>query len=177
MACWTASAKWAAGPALDGQRDMPLALSLTEWLGLTMEVGVFVHVGKSSNYEPRGERGIALQRLSSESNCQDWTKLLLLSILSVYLHPLFQVYWISRWFEEPRSSDLFAAVDWLNDVASKGTPTARSSRSRNMFGFGAAQPPSCSAKSAENAKNRGLVARICSESRRTVVRSFVRPNV
>ena len=33
MARWTASAKWAEGPALDGQRDMPLAISLTEWLG------------------------------------------------------------------------------------------------------------------------------------------------
>ena len=33
MARWTASAKWAAGPALDGQRDMPLALRLSEWLG------------------------------------------------------------------------------------------------------------------------------------------------
>ena len=33
MARWTASAKWAAGPALDGQRDMPLALSLSEGLG------------------------------------------------------------------------------------------------------------------------------------------------
>ena len=36
MACWTASAKWAEGPALDGQRDMPLTLSLTEWLGITV---------------------------------------------------------------------------------------------------------------------------------------------
>jgi len=34
MARWTASAKWAAGPALDGQRDMPLALRLSEGLGL-----------------------------------------------------------------------------------------------------------------------------------------------
>jgi len=35
MARWTASAKWAAGPALDGQRDMPLALRLSEGLGVT----------------------------------------------------------------------------------------------------------------------------------------------
>ena len=35
MARWTASAKWAAGPALDGQRDMPLALRLSEGLDLT----------------------------------------------------------------------------------------------------------------------------------------------
>ena len=34
MARWTASAKWAAGPALDGQRDTPLALTLSEVLGL-----------------------------------------------------------------------------------------------------------------------------------------------
>jgi hypothetical protein len=35
MAGWTASAKWAAGPALDGQRAMPLALRLSEGLGVT----------------------------------------------------------------------------------------------------------------------------------------------
>ena len=34
MARWTASAKWAAGPALDGRRAMPLALRLSEGLGL-----------------------------------------------------------------------------------------------------------------------------------------------
>jgi len=38
MARWTASAKWAAGPALDGQRDMPLALRLSEGLGLSFAV-------------------------------------------------------------------------------------------------------------------------------------------
>jgi len=35
MARWTASAKWAVGPALDGQRAMPLALRLSEGLGRT----------------------------------------------------------------------------------------------------------------------------------------------
>ena len=30
MARWTASAKWAAGPALDGQCGMPLAIRLSE---------------------------------------------------------------------------------------------------------------------------------------------------
>ena len=35
MARWTASAQWAAGPALDGRRDMPLALRLSEGLGGT----------------------------------------------------------------------------------------------------------------------------------------------
>jgi hypothetical protein len=33
VARWTASAKWAAGPALDGLRDAMLALRLTEGLG------------------------------------------------------------------------------------------------------------------------------------------------
>ena len=36
MARWTASAKWAEGPALDGQSDMPLALRLSEGLGGTL---------------------------------------------------------------------------------------------------------------------------------------------
>ena len=35
MARWTASAKWAEGPALDGRRDMPLALRLSEGLGIS----------------------------------------------------------------------------------------------------------------------------------------------
>jgi len=35
VARWTASAKWAAGPALDGQRDTPLGLGLNEGLGST----------------------------------------------------------------------------------------------------------------------------------------------
>ena len=35
MARWTASAEWAEGPALDGQRDMPLGLRLSEGLGLS----------------------------------------------------------------------------------------------------------------------------------------------
>ena len=34
MARWTASAEWAAGPALDGRHDMPLRLSLSKGLGL-----------------------------------------------------------------------------------------------------------------------------------------------
>ena len=38
MARWTASAKWAVGPALDGERAMPLALRLSEGLGL-IELG------------------------------------------------------------------------------------------------------------------------------------------
>ena len=43
MARWTASAKWAAGPALDGQRDMPLALRLSEGLGHS-----FAETGKTA---------------------------------------------------------------------------------------------------------------------------------
>ena len=35
MARWTASAKWGEAPALDGQRDMPLALRLSKGLGST----------------------------------------------------------------------------------------------------------------------------------------------
>ena len=45
MARWTASAKWAEGPALDGQRDMPLALRLSEGLGHTSRYP-FAHVFK-----------------------------------------------------------------------------------------------------------------------------------
>ena len=33
---WTASAKWAEGPALDGKRGLPLALRLSEGLGVTV---------------------------------------------------------------------------------------------------------------------------------------------
>ena len=40
MARWTTSAKWAAGPALDGQRAMPLALRLSEGLGRTLPAGM-----------------------------------------------------------------------------------------------------------------------------------------
>ena len=36
MARWTASAKWAEGHALDGRRDMPLALRLNEGLGISV---------------------------------------------------------------------------------------------------------------------------------------------
>jgi len=35
MARWTASAKWAAGPALDGKCDMPLTRRLSEGLDVT----------------------------------------------------------------------------------------------------------------------------------------------
>jgi hypothetical protein len=38
VARWTASAKWAAGPALDGRRDMLLELRLNEGLGHTRRV-------------------------------------------------------------------------------------------------------------------------------------------
>jgi len=34
VARWTACAKWGEAPALDGQRDTPLALRLSEGLGL-----------------------------------------------------------------------------------------------------------------------------------------------
>ena len=38
MTRWTASAKWAVGPALDDQCGTPLALSLTEGLGSAAEL-------------------------------------------------------------------------------------------------------------------------------------------
>ena len=38
MARWAAGAKWAAGAAPDNQRDTPLVLSLSEWLGPTRHV-------------------------------------------------------------------------------------------------------------------------------------------
>ena len=38
MARWTASAKWAEGPALDGQCAMPLGLRLSEGLGVARGV-------------------------------------------------------------------------------------------------------------------------------------------
>ena len=37
MARWTASAKWAAGPALDGLCAMPLTLRLSEGLGVNLQ--------------------------------------------------------------------------------------------------------------------------------------------
>ncbi len=39
MACWTASAKWAEGPALDGQCAALLGLSLSEGLGIAARGG------------------------------------------------------------------------------------------------------------------------------------------
>ena len=36
MARWTASAKWAAGPALDGRRATLLGLGLNEGLGISL---------------------------------------------------------------------------------------------------------------------------------------------
>jgi len=71
MARWTASAKWAAGPALDGQRDMPLARRLSEGLGVTVcpeltldekggysSVGCFIEDGG-------GPPGVGLQEQAS----------------------------------------------------------------------------------------------------------------
>ena len=53
MARWTASAKWAAGPALDGQRDMPLALRLSEGLGLTGMCGFGISISVAFKPLPR----------------------------------------------------------------------------------------------------------------------------
>jgi len=46
MARWAASAKWAAGPALDGQRDVPLVLRLSEGLGFTFLAEAVVVAGQ-----------------------------------------------------------------------------------------------------------------------------------
>ena len=40
MARWTASAKWAEGPALDGRRAALLAFRLSEWLGCILVVSL-----------------------------------------------------------------------------------------------------------------------------------------
>jgi len=45
MARWAASAKWGEGPALDGQRDMPLALRLSEGLGVIRFVAAALSFG------------------------------------------------------------------------------------------------------------------------------------
>jgi len=50
MARWTASAKWAVGPALDGQRDMPLALRLSEGLGVAA-VSAYMSLASKSGAE------------------------------------------------------------------------------------------------------------------------------
>jgi len=50
MARWPASAKWAAGPALDGQRDMPLALRLSEGCAPSMGASLW---GESPLWEYR----------------------------------------------------------------------------------------------------------------------------
>ena len=49
MARWTAGAKWAAGPALDGQRDMPLALRLSEGLGVIRFTATVLPYGSSAD--------------------------------------------------------------------------------------------------------------------------------
>ena len=62
MARWTASAKWAAGPALDGLRDMPLALRLSEGLGRLLKL-----IGGAVYYEHRLETAFTKFYLSINS--------------------------------------------------------------------------------------------------------------
>ena len=52
MARWTASAKWAEGPALDGQRDMPLALRLSEGLGVSRHAAMLMHLKGAFSSSP-----------------------------------------------------------------------------------------------------------------------------
>jgi len=60
MARWPASAKWAAGPALDGQRDMPLALRLSEGLGRSATLSRTASVGDTT-----GLMDLMLRRVSN----------------------------------------------------------------------------------------------------------------
>ena len=61
MARWTASAKWAAGPALDGQRDVPLALRLSEGLDATRHgLRVKPYAKGLGHFEDGGETWISL---------------------------------------------------------------------------------------------------------------------
>ena len=63
MTRWTASAKWAAGPALDGRCGTPLVLSLSEGLGVTTAVaGLFVSVRDDGRYCARLNCGLNAKR-------------------------------------------------------------------------------------------------------------------
>ena len=53
MARWTASAKWAEGPALDGRRATLLGLGLNEGLGLTRpRANAFMECHKDAIFKP-----------------------------------------------------------------------------------------------------------------------------
>jgi hypothetical protein len=59
MARWTASAKWGEAPALDGQRDMPLALSLSEGLGISDEQCVLIPREQPPEVSIKGDQMLA----------------------------------------------------------------------------------------------------------------------
>ena len=63
MARWPASAKWAAGPALDGQRDMPLALRLSEGLDRTGAIGSWMSLRITDQEPSEDERGAVRAQL------------------------------------------------------------------------------------------------------------------
>jgi len=69
MARWTASAKWAVGPALDGRRDMPLALRLSEGLGLSARFGciVFRRAAANGYWLPAAEAAASVACIASPS--------------------------------------------------------------------------------------------------------------
>ena len=81
MARWTASAKWAEGPALDGQRDMPLALSLSEGLGSAPDAEFVRHGGEPPKAPPLlgsmtdslPKREIGRMRGARRLTCMRWT--------------------------------------------------------------------------------------------------------
>ena len=56
MSRWTASAKWAEGPALDGQCDMPLALRLSEGLGISGDEDIAPFDDPTQLFFERGEQ-------------------------------------------------------------------------------------------------------------------------
>jgi hypothetical protein len=59
MARWTASAKWGEALALDGQRDMPLALSLSEGLGISDEQCVLTPREQPPEVSIKGDQMLA----------------------------------------------------------------------------------------------------------------------
>jgi len=84
MARWTASAKWAAGPALDGRRDMPLALRLSEGLGVSAcKIGI-LNKAKLKYFAGREVQLRFVWQVSEKSASlanQDWdSRVLILSI-------------------------------------------------------------------------------------------------
>ena len=82
MARWTASAKWAEGPALDDQRAMPLALRLSEGLGSNFAKPTRWNFIKCGQYCWYGASQVfsSIAPRSNHKN-RDWQRILVLLIL------------------------------------------------------------------------------------------------